>query len=488
MDTVLINPGGQQKIYQALSSKFTAVEPPVWAGLIATYLRTKGHSVSIIDANAESLSPSDVAERVNNMNPVLATIVVYGHHPSASTQTMPGAGAIATALRMKAPDIKRIMVGGHVAALPERTLREEEVDFVSGGEGTETLSALIQALKSGGADQLEEVPGLYYRKNGELARSSPSTIMTDLDSQVPGVAWDLLDMQRYRAHNWHCFGFVDDRSPYASIYTTLGCSFKCTFCCINAPFGGPSYRMRSPQNVVEEIDTLVQKYRVKNLKIADEMFVLNVKHVMEICDLIIERKYDLNIWAYARVDTVRREGLLEKMKKAGFNWLALGIESGSALVRNDIAKSFSEDLIRASVRRLRETGINVCANYIFGLPEDTHETMQDTLDLALNLNAEYSNFYSCMAYPGSALYDEALKSGLPLPDRWSSYAQHAPDALPLPTRHLSGKEVLEFRDKAFLRYFTDPSYLRMIRTRFGEETERHIQEMTSVKLVRTSAS
>ena len=95
---------------------------------------------------------------------------------------------------------------------------------------------------------------------------------------MPGGAWDLMDMKRYRAHNWHCFDHIDDRSPYASVHTSLGCPYRCTFCCINAPFGKSSYRMWSPDQVVKEIDFLVDNYGVKNVKFVDEMFVMRRNH------------------------------------------------------------------------------------------------------------------------------------------------------------------------------------------------------------------
>ena len=110
--------------------------------------------------------------------------------------------------------------------------------------------------------------------------------------------------------------------------------------------------------------------------------------------------------------------------------------------------------------------------------------MQETLDLALELHCEFGNFYSAMAYPGSALYEVALRNGWPLPEQWSGYSQHAVDTLPLPTKYLSGAEVLRFRDQAFETYFTSPRYLDMIRQTFGEATVRHIQTMTSHRLVR----
>ena len=180
---------------------------------------------------------------------------------------------------------------------------------------------------------------------------------------------------------------------------------------------------------------------MRNIKFADEMFVLNQRHVLGICDLIIERGYDLNIWAYARVDTVN-DSMLDKLKRAGFNWLALGIEAADERVLTDVDKRYQVGEVYDTVRQIKGAGINIIGNYIFGLPEDTHETMQRTLDLALDLNCEFANFYSAMAYPGSPLYEQAVRNGWRLPDTWSGYSQHAVDTLPLPTRHLSAGEVL----------------------------------------------
>src|SRR5207248_5808776 len=169
-----------------------------------------------------------------------------------------------------------------------------------------------------------------------------------------------------------------------------------------------------PTRVIEEIDTLVGKYGVRNVKFADEMFVLNQRHVLAVCDLLIERRYDLNIWAYTRVDTIK-DGMLDKLKAAGFNWLALGIEAGADRVRANVDKGFAQEEIYKVIARVRETGINVIGNYIFGLPEDDLHTMQATLDLALDLNCEFANFYSTMAYPGSPLYALAVQQNIPLP-------------------------------------------------------------------------
>lgn len=496
LDLLLINPGGRSKIYQQLGADLAAVEPPVWAGLIATFVRRHGFAVDIIDADAEELGPDEVAKRTLDMHPLLTAVVVYGHQPSATTQTMPAASAICQAIKEGAPDLKVLLVGGHAAALPERTLQEETADFVCGDEGPHTLLDLIQAMKGTAAPDYSKVRGLWYWDGKETRNTTPAPLVTDLDTGLPGLAWDLLPMEAYRAHNWHCFGNLD-RQPYASLYTTLGCPYHCSFCCIQAPYKSGeralgakesvnSYRYWSPEAVADQLDTLVNRYGVRNVKIADEMFVLNPRHVLGICDLVIERGYDLNIWAYARIDTVRDE-MVDKLRQAGFRWLAFGVESGSERVRANVEKRFDQDEIYRTIEKVRGAGISVIANYIFGLPEDDLESMQETLDLAQDLNCEFANFYCAMAYPGSQLYQTALREGLPLPAKWSGYSQHGVDSQPLPTKYVSTADVVRFRDHAFQAYFTHPTYLNMIGQKFGPETVAHIREMTSHTLVRQYA-
>lgn len=462
---------------------------------MASFVRRRGYSVDLVDANGQGLSPDEVGVAVAERDPLLVAVVVYGHQPSASTQHMPAASAITTAIKRNDPTRPVLLVGGHVAALPERTLAEEKADFVCKGEGLLTLCGLLDALH-GGARDFENVPDLVYRAEDGVRIGPAAPLVKDLDVEAPGMAWDLLPMSRYRAHNWHCFGGLE-RQPYASLYTTLGCPYRCAFCCVQAPFrsgekalginvGLNSYRYWSPQNVVDQIGLLVERYGVRNLKIADEMFVLNPKHVSGLCDLLIERGYDLNIWAYARVDTVR-DDMIDKLRRAGFRWLAFGIEAASENVRKDVDKSFPQASIFTTLAKVRAAGINVIANYVFGLPGDDAVSMQRTLDLALELNTEFANMYCAMAYPGSPLYDLALREGRPLPAAWTGYSQHSVDSLPLGTSHASGAEVLSIRDRAFMAYFTHPPYLASMEARFGRATLDAIRQMTSLKLERQMA-
>jgi len=484
VDVLFINPGVLGDVYQKLTEEFAGMEPPTLAALFADAVIQNNLSVEMIDAAAEHLVPTQVAAQVDKtLTPMLVVMVVMGYQPSASTQLMPAAGAIAQALKALNPDIKIMLTGTHPAALPRKTLLEYDVDFVCDFEGPRTILQTAQQLKAG-RDDFSEVESLWYYQDGNVANTPRGKLITDLGSLMKIPRWELLPMEKYRAHNWHCFEHINERSPYASIYTSLGCPYRCSFCCINAPFGGSSYRMWPAEVVIEQIDVLVNRYGVKNIKIIDEMFVLNKRHVFGICDLIVERGYDLNIWAYARVDTIK-DDFLEKLALAGVRWLALGIESGSKHVRDGVEKGrFNFDDIIRIVRKIQAAGINVIGNYIFGLPDDTLETMQETLDLAVEANCEFSNFYCAMAYPGSRLYGEAKAQGWTLPESWLGYSQHAYETQPLPTNTLSPAEILEFRDQAFYRYFENDRYLALVKEKFGDSVMEHIKRMMQVDLPR----
>lgn len=172
------------------------------------------------------------------------------------------------------------------------------------------------------------------------------------------------------------------------------------------------------------------------------------------------------------------------MKKAGINWLGLGIESASELVRDGVNKNIRKKDLKDVVRRVQDAGIRVGANYIFGLPDDTMGTMQETLDFAMELNTELANMYCAMAYPGSKLYELALKEEWELPQEWHGFSQHSYETLPLPTKYLSAREVLRFRDEAFHEYFENAAYLKMIEDKFGKDVKIHVQDMTKMKLKR----
>lgn len=401
----MINPNNR------IESPYAAIEPPLWAGILATHYRNLGREVSIVDAEALDLTPEQTAKEVMKLKPHIAMIVVMGNNPSVSST--PKMGVTKKLVDLLKDQTEVSVTGLHPSALPDETEKELGVYVVSG----------------------------------------------KVFDGLPPVSWDLLPNYMYRAHNWHCLGGIK-RHPYASIYTSLGCPYSCEFCNIHALYGDEHKIMyRSPDEVIKEIGLLVKDYGVRNIKFWDELFTFNPDHVHSICEPLIRKDFGLNIWAYARVDSVKPE-LLKTMKNAGINWLAYGFEAGSNKVLNNSNKHATRDEAKQAVAWTHEAGINVMGNFIFGLSGDTPETMQATLDFAKCLNIEYANFYEMKAYPGSKIYAEQNKN-------WADYDQYKPFK----------SEANDFRDKAFADYFTDPKYLRHVQKRFGTKTVADIMKM-----------
>lgn len=477
LDLLLINPGARSLIYQDLGRDLTAIEPPLWCRLIAGYCQDRGHKVQVVDAEASGLDPDDVATIVADVRPRLVCLVAYGHQPSASTQQMAAASLTATAIKERCAGQKIAIAGGHVSALPGQTLHQEAVDWVCCGEAPVTIAALL----AGAAP--ENIHGLAWRSpGGAYCGTPPPPNITDLDHDLHGDTWRLLPMDAYRAHNWQCFD-GSPRQPYAAIYTSLGCPYACSFCCINSPFGGPGYRRRSAEAVVREVHYLYEKFGVTTLKITDEMFVLAPKHYGPICERLAALPFadDLNIWAYARVDTVKPD-TLALLRRAGVRWLALGIESASAHVRDGAKKTLADDDIKDTVKATQAAGINVLGNFIYGLKDDDRDTIRATLALAQLLDLDFANHYSAMPYPGSRLFAETPAKDLPA--SWSGYSQHSFDTTPLPTATLTSAEVLAFRDQAFRSFFADSRYLEHVHKKFGLQALAEIAAMTAHDLPR----
>ena len=223
---------------------------------------------------------------------------------------------------------------------------------------------------------------------------------------------------------------------------------------------------------------------VRTLRISDEMFFLNRKYYVPILEGLISRGMKFNLWAYARVDSVLKEQL-ELFKAAGINWLCLGIEAGNQLVRLEIEKGkFQQIDIRRVVGDIKDAGISVLGNYIFGFPDDTIKTMTETLDLSLELQCEHANFYAAQALPGSPLYMYAKKEGWEIPENPEEFAFLSYDCRPLRTKYLEASDVLRFRDDAWHRYFSDPGYLGLVERKFGSDARANIHDLAKIRLKR----
>ena len=501
MDCVFIAPSISKEAYQELSKVYSAIETPTWALLLAESCRSKGFTCSIIDATAEGLSDEDVSKKLEEINPKFSLFVVYGQNPNAGTTGM--IGATRTCSYIKKINPKRLigMVGSHPSALPKEVLENTKADIVFTNEGVYALHEILFNLRIG--SDIKNVDGIGYLKNGIPKLNKPMRIVPEerMDIDLPGYAWDLLPYKEkpldlYRSHFWHSEFRHDLRTPFAAIYTSLGCVFGCEFCMINILnrqsnedniHAGNSRVMRywSTEWVLKELKKL-NDMGVCTLRFSDEMFFFREDKYGPILDGIIKNNYKFNIWTYARVDTVRKKEL-KRFKQAGVNWLCLGIEAGNRVVRQEISKgSFKDVKVEKIVKDVKDADISILGNYIFGFPHDTMETMHETLQLALDLNTEHANFYACTALPGSALYFQAKEKGwyIPSSTNYEEFAFLSYEHVPLPTNTLSAVDVLRFRDDAWQIYFNNTNFHNLVKSKFGKQALDNLTKMSKVKLRR----
>lgn len=504
LDVLFIHPDSSAQAYQGLAQTYSAIEPPTWALLLAQSCRAKGFGAAIMDCDAEKLSLEAAVQRAKDLKPRLVVFVVYGQNPNSGTTSMIGATRLAQQIKQEQPELPIAFVGSHTSALPREVLALPCVDIVFLNEGVYALHNLLRTgLKR---DELRRVNGIGYKTPDASGRpvlwlNPPQSVVPQerMDEDLPGYAWDLLPYRErpldlYRAHFWHAGFDHARRTPFAAIYTSLGCNFGCDFCMINivnrADNGEDVHaahsrgmRFWSPGFIAGEIDKLA-KLGVKTLRISDEMFFLNKRYYEPLLGAVAERDYGLSMWTYSRVDTVR-PAALELFKRAGVDWLALGIEAGSQTVRKEVSKgTFQEVNIRDVCGTVRGAGIHVISNYIFGFPDDTLETMQQTLDLALELNTEMANMYPCQALPGSPIYRQAIRNGWKLPDSYAGYAFLSYECEPLATKQVSAADVLRFRDRAWQTYFSNPAYLELVGQTFGAQQRANVEDMAKIPLRR----
>ncbi len=504
LDTLFITPNNATRIYQSLSNKYSAIETPTWSLLLAEACRVKSFKVDILDCLAENLNLERSFERILKLNPRLIVFVVYGQNVNAGTTNMSGAIMLSEYLKEKKIKIPIAFIGSHVQAVPIETIKKEEsIDFVFTNEGVYSLLNILK-LKDINFENLKKIKGVAFKFKSKVYFNDVEKVVPQdrMDIDLPGYAWDLLPfkdkpLDLYRSPMWHAEYDENKRSPYAAIQTSLGCQFKCSFCMINIinrndkselGIAGHYSGMRfwSTNFIIKEFDKLI-KLGVETIRIVDEMFLLNPKYYVPLCKELAQRnkKDNLRMWAYSRIDTVKNPEILELVRSAGIKWLCLGIESGDKKVRLEVAKGkFEEVDVRNVVKQIHKSDIEIMANYIFGLPGDTNETIAKTFALSKELCTSGWNTYAAMALPGSQLYREAVEKNIKLPDNYEGYSFHSYNTQNLPTEKLKASSILKLRDECFYEYHNYKPFLKRISEKFGAKAAENIKQMSKIKLKR----
>jgi len=396
--------------------------PPLGLLYIGAFLEKEGHEIQIVPADLLQLSWSQVAGEIRDFEPDLIGV-------TSTTENRFQSFRLVQVAKKVRPAAHTIMGGPHASMAAEDCLEHvQDLDIVCRGEGEQTMLELCRELEGkNDLNALSSIAGISYKANGKVYSNSQREPIKDLDS-IPRPAYHLVPFEKYN------FRFeVPGRGllPAVNMMSSRGCPFNCNFCATPINWGRV-VRMRSPQNIVEEIEFLIDTYGVKVIFFFDDTFNTSPKRVHEICDLIIERKLNIFFKCDIRIDIIDKS-LLEKMKQAGLFHLSFGLEAGSERVRNEIVnKKVNIEDFHNLVKWCQELDIIPNAFFIFSHPTETWEEAQETIDIIEKYKESIESSVAILhIYPGTPLEKTAKETDI-LPKNFTWTKRYRSKIITLP--------------------------------------------------------
>ncbi len=384
---------------------------PLGLGYLAAVLRENGHEVAIYDAAVEDEPFEAFLDRTRfDMVGVTATTpLIYEAWDMAKAAKERGKWTV--------------LGGAHLTILPMESAEQPFVDFVVIGEGEDTLLELVTDLERTGGKNLGDIDGLVWKRDDQPVMNRPRVLDDNID-RFPFPAHDLFKIERYT----NLQPLTDGLDPHARAFTILtsrGCPYKCNFC--SKPVTGDTWRPRSVENVIAEWRWLVKGLHATEIGITDDIWNLQLDRAKEICRRLIEEGLNTVPWVTVHGMKVNHTDLelFQLMKAAGCKRVGFGVESGDDyILKKVIKKSQTVDMVREAFKNAKAAGLETMGFFIFGMPEETEESMEKTIQLALELDPDLANFMIAAPFPGTRLYDLVEKYGNIFSHDWRDYAIH----------------------------------------------------------------
>jgi anaerobic magnesium-protoporphyrin IX monomethyl ester cyclase len=407
---------------------------PIGLAYLASALEKHGNEVKVFDCAALGINFPMLKRQLADFRAEIVGI-------TSMTPTINSAFSVAKTAKEAQTGTCVVIGGPHTTFMDEQIVDSvRDIDVVVRGEGEQTIIDIAQRI--GDHKDLYDVAGITLRKSGKVVRTIERKYVENLD-ELPFPSIKHFDLEKYKIFGKRIFPII----------TSRGCPFQCSFCITSAVFG-KRMRMRTPKNVVDELEALKKANAADAFTFFDSTFTFDVKRAHKICDEIIERKIDLPWDCQTRVDQINPE-ILAKLKKAGCEMVSFGIESGCQRTLDSINKKTSVLQNERGIRMIKKAGLAVVATVIIGLPGETKKEMMQTLRFIERLKPD--DIFVCIAtpYPGTELYETIKKNGWKMSDDWSKYDTFNPVfENPLAT----AQELLDVR-KSFYDDFYSRSYL-----------------------------
>lgn len=451
VDVVLINPpwpvpDGRATLQNSL--------PPLGILSIAASLEKAGYRVKVYDVHAEKLDDETLKTRLKSDWPTFVGLSVL-------TPTCVPAHKIARLCKEVLPGSPVVVGGVHAEAMPERMLRNSAIDAVVRGDGEDAMGEIVAGRP------FTSILGLSFREEGKVRHTPARPIDPDIDRH-PFPAYHLVDFTHYfpAAGSYR-------RLPAINMLMTRGCPGQCTFC--NS--ARTSLRARSPERVVAQIEHLYHHYGIRQIQFYDDTFTVLKAQALRFCHLLAERNLDLAWTAYIRGDCFSAD-MARAMKAAGCHQVLMGVETGSPRIAAAIGKPIDRQRYRDAVRIAHAHGLEVRASFIIGNLGETLESMEETLDFAMELDVDLFQLNISTPYPGSALYNQALERGWLNSTDWYDYGQ---SKVLVDQPQLSGEQILAFERQAFRRFYLRPRAMLRLLKRIA--SFRHLRDYFQAALI-----
>jgi radical SAM superfamily enzyme YgiQ (UPF0313 family) len=408
---------------------------PLGLAYLGAVAEQAGHQVTVIDCQAEKLTYESFRDRLaqtpSDVVGVTATTLLYK-----------SAMQLVTIAKQVQPQAVTVLGGSHGTFWDENALREyPSLDIVVRREGEQTFIELLEKLET--KSSLDNVLGITFRKEDKTIRTPDRPFIEDLDS-LPFPAHDLLPLEKLKHMGKLLVPLVSSR----------GCVYWCDFCSTVRMFGR-GYRMRSPKNVVDEMQLVHDKYGVDQVTFYDDAFSVDRNRVIKICEELHARKLKMTWDCGTRVDMVDRE-LMTIMRDAGCIAVWLGVESGSEVMLGAMNKRIKLDQTRLAYKTAQEVGLMTIANVVLGFPGETEQTAKETIRFVKELNPDDVGFYVATPYPGTPMYEQVIKNGWLRVTDFDKYDTAGPT---FETPWLSMEKLAKMRYKAYQEFYLRPSYV-----------------------------
>ena len=403
---------------------------PLGLAYVAAALRKEG--VDVLMSDSQFQEKEQILRSASNADVVGITCM---------SCTSPGALRLAHDIKKTNPTAPIIMGGPHVTFTDTEILHQHPyIDIIVRHEGEHTMVEVVRAL---GTKTLSDVKGITYRESGRIKYNPERPFIQNLDS-LPFPARDLLNAEQYYTGN-----------SMPRIISGRGCPHMCIFCSASSMWGR-HVRLRSPENVVDEIEQVKETYKISLFGFDDDTFTIVPDHAVGICEEIVKRGLDIQWGCNVRVDTLT-EDLLQIMKKAGCFSFFVGVESGNQKTLDFMNKKITLQQIRKAVDLAKKHSIKTVLSCILGFPNETYADVQKTIDFMISLEGDRYLFNFLMVYPGTELERRQKELKLnPIDNVWEK-VEKTPFQIPaVETEHLSIKELSRL-------YFQAVSKVRQLR-------------------------